>query len=121
MTRPSWDEYFMAIAAVVATRSDCTRDKVGAVIVRDNRIRSTGYNGAPAGKPGCDTCPRAMSGVPQDSDYDNCVAVHAEANSLIHCDRADLLGAHVYTTRKPCPSCAKLLEGAGVLKVMWPT
>lgn len=123
--RPDWDEYFLIIARAAATRSDCERSKVGAVVVKDRRVRATGYNGAPAGKPGCATCPRRLSNaVPGESSYSSgatrCVAVHAEANALIHCDRSDLIGATVYVTREPCVDCTKLLQAAGVERVVCP-
>lgn len=118
--RPSWSDYFLGIAQAVARRSDCVRDKVGAVVVKDRRVRATGYNSSPAGSAGCDQCPRRTSGVPPGSSYDNCVALHAEQNALIHCDRADLYGATVYVTREPCVTCDKMLRGAGVHAVVWP-
>lgn len=120
MTRPSWNDYFAGIARAVAERSDCERDKVGAVVVKDRRIRATGYNGAPSGTPGCATCPRRTSGVNPGSSYDNCVAVHAEANALLYCDREDLVGATLYITREPCYACDKLIQAAGVHAVVWP-
>ncbi|AOQ27963.1 dCMP deaminase [Mycobacterium phage Mundrea] len=123
--RPSWDEYFLVIAEAVATRSDCERSKVGAVVVKDRRVRATGYNGAPTGKPGCGTCPRRLAeAVPGVSDYDSgptrCVSVHAEANALLYCDREDLIGATLYITRPPCPGCQKLIDAAGVERVVTP-
>ncbi len=118
--RPDWDTYFMGIAEAVSARSDCQRDKVGAVVVKDRRVRATGYNGAAAGKPGCATCPRRASGCEPGSSYDNCVAVHAEANALIYCDREDLVGATLYVTREPCYACDKLIQAAGVHAVVWP-
>jgi dCMP deaminase len=120
VNRPTWNDYFIGIAKAVAERSDCERSKVGAVVVKDRRIRATGYNGSPAGADGCDTCPRRNSGVEPGSPYHNCVAIHAEANALIHCDRSDLQGATVYVTREPCFDCDKLLQGAGVHAVVWP-
>lgn len=120
--RPGWDTYFLGIAEAVSARSDCERSKVGAVVVGpDRRVRATGYNGAPAGKPGCATCPRRTSGVEPGTDYANCVAVHAEANALLYCDRADLIDATIYVTRKPCSDCTKLIDGAGVARVVWPS
>jgi deoxycytidylate deaminase len=110
----------MLIAKAVSERSDCERDKVGAVVVKERRIRSTGYNGSPAGNPGCESCPRRTSGVDRNHSYDNCVAVHAEANALIYCNREDLVGATMYVTREPCYACSKLIEGAGVEAVVWP-
>lgn len=119
--RPSWDEYFIAIARVVATRSDCRRDAVGALVVgADKRIRASGYNGAPAGKPGCESCPRRTSSVAPGSSYDNCVAVHAEANALLYCDRDDLPGATLYITRAPCYACTKLIAATGIVRVVTP-
>ncbi|WP_280485425.1 deaminase [Nocardia cyriacigeorgica] len=118
--RPNWDEYFLNIATAVALRSDCERDKVGAVVVKDKRIRSSGYNGAPAGDSGCITCPRRTSGVVPGSSYENCVAVHAEANALLYCDRADLIGATIYITREPCYACSKLIAGAGIQRIVTP-
>lgn len=118
--RPSFDEYFLNIARAVSLRSDCERDKVGAVIVKDRRIRATGYNGAPAGRPGCSTCPRRASDCTPGSSYDNCVAVHAEANTLLYCDREDLRDSTLYVTRQPCYACTKLIDGAGIQTVIWP-
>lgn len=122
--RPTWDNYFLSIAEQVSTRSDCERSKVGAVVVKDRRIRATGYNGAPSGKPGCGTCPRRHSEVEPGSDYDTgpgrCVAVHAEANALLYCNREDLIDATLYLTREPCPGCLKLIEAAGIAGVVYP-
>ena len=118
--RPSWVEYFMGIAYAASLRSDCERDRVGAVVVKARRVRSTGYNGSPAGAVGCVGCPRRLSSVPSGSSYDNCVAVHAEANALLYCDREDLVGATLYVTRQPCFSCWKLIDAAGVEDVVWP-
>lgn len=118
--RPDWDQYFLDIARAVSKRSDCERDQVGAVVVKDRRIRSTGYNGSPAGTPGCLSCPRRLSGCTPGSSYDNCVAVHAEANALLYADREDLIGAVLYITRKPCISCSKLIAATGITDVYYP-
>ena len=124
VTRPTWDEYFLGIAKAVSLRADCTRRRVGAVIVVDGRIVSTGYNGAPAGAPGClsaGACPRGKLSVqeqPRDRDYGNCDAVHAEANALLYAYR-DVRGATLYCTDKPCVDCAKLIAGAGIKEVVW--
>ena len=128
--RPDWDEYFLSIARVVATRSDCTRRKIGAVIVRNNRIAATGYNGAPSGTLGCFDlpCPRSQQSyndVPADSSYDtgpgSCIAIHAEANALLYASRDNCEGATIYISDEPCDGCLKLIKGAGIAIVITPT
>ena len=124
MSRPTFDEYFLGIATAVAARADCTRRQVGAVVVKDRRIVGTGYNGAPAGDPGCVTCPRRTSDAEPGSSYDTgpgqCVAIHAEANALLYTDRTDLVGSTIYATCMPCDGCFKLIRGAGVTRVVTP-
>lgn len=121
MNRPNWDAYFLNIARAVSLRSDCERSQVGAVVVdAERRIRSTGYNGAPAGRPGCRTCPRRLSGVEPGSDYTNCIAVHAEANALLYADRDDLPGSTLYITREPCVDCTKLIAATGIVRIVTP-
>ncbi len=122
--KPSWADYFLGIAEAASKRSSCERAKVGAAVVKNGRVRALGYNDAPAGTPGCETCPRRLSDVPPGSNYDEgagrCNAIHAEANALIHCDREDLVGATIYVTREPCYACDKLIQAAGVHGVVWP-
>ncbi|MGW1558295.1 deoxycytidylate deaminase [Streptomyces sp. NPDC002144] len=125
MNRPDWDCWAMSIADAVATRADCTRAQVGAVLLsRTNRVLSVGYNGLPAGLPGCATaanCPRGRLSVEEcarDSDYSNCAAVHAEANAIHHADPAQLRGSTLYVTRKPCPACLTLIRSAGIRRVV---
>lgn len=122
MIRPGWDEYFLGIASAVAARADCSRRQVGAVIVKDHRIVSTGYNGAPPFELGCLTghCPRAKSDVPPGSPYDNCIAVHAEANALLYADRDRCEGATLYITCQPCFDCQKLIWGSGIVQIKYP-
>jgi dCMP deaminase len=100
---------------------------VGAVLVNArNEIRGTGYNGSPAGLPGCLTdraCPRgrlSYDEVPADSDYSNCIADHAERNALRHSRPEDLKGATLYVTRPPCPSCTTLINACGIVRVVSP-
>lgn len=123
--RPSWDLYFLRLALTVSERADCTRRQVGAVLVdSDRRVIGTGYNGSPAGEPSClaGACPRGQasySEVPKDSNYDTCIAIHAEANALLYA-RTSCKGATAYITDPPCPSCYKLLMGAGIERVVYP-
>lgn len=125
--RISWSRYFLGVAQAVSARADCTRRQVGCVLVKDNRIVSTGYNGAPAGQPGCfsdGACPRGHSDVDPGSSYDTgpgtCIAIHAEANALLYANRDDTRGAVAYVTDVPCDGCTKLLAGAGVAMAVWP-
>ena len=125
--RPDWDDYFLGIARAVAARGECSRSQVGAVLVKDKRIRSTGYNGAPSGAPSCldGACPRATSNaIPGVSSYDapefRCIAIHAEANVLLFASKDDCDGATLYVTREPCYGCERLIAGAGVVRVVWP-
>lgn len=122
--RPGWDDYFIGVAVAVAARADCSKRKVGAVVTRDNRIISTGYNGAPSGDRGCLTdgaCPRAQADVAPGSSYDtgpgSCISVHAEANALLSAGAASR-GATLYVTCEPCGGCARLLRGAGIIRVV---
>jgi dCMP deaminase len=111
--RPTWDEYFMNIAADVATRSTCIRRQVGAVIVKDKRILTTGYNGAPKGVPHCtkETCIRNKLNIPSGERHELCRGLHAEQNAIIQA--ADhgvcIADAVVYVTNQPCIICAKML------------
>jgi dCMP deaminase len=124
--RPSWDEYFLGIALAVAARADCTRAQHGAVIVKQNRIVGTGYNGSPPGGPSCLTggCPRGqmsredMPGhLTGNHDYSNCISLHAEQNAIGYAvERGDT----IYITGKPCDMCAKLIRAAGIERVVYP-
>ena len=118
--KPSWTDYFLGIAEAASRRSSCQRDKVGAIIVKDRRARSLGYNDAPASHPGCQNCPRRSIPVGSTQSYDNCVALHAEQNAIIYCDREDMQGATIYVTRMPCITCMKLIMGSGIMAVQWP-
>ncbi len=118
--RQSWDEYFLDLAGAASTRATCSRRKHGAVVVRDRRIVSTGYNGAPSGFPHCDegACPRAQSDAPQGRDYERCIAIHAEANALLFASPEERRGATVYCTGAPCFGCAKLIANSGIAEVV---
>lgn len=122
MKRMSFDEYFMKIAYLVADRSTCLSRKVGAVVVRDNHIISTGYNGAPKGVTHClDTgCIRKERGVPSGERLDICKAVHAEQNAIIEAayNGVSTKGASIYVTVTPCFTCAKMLINAGIKEIV---
>ncbi|ADC65525.1 CMP/dCMP deaminase zinc-binding protein [Ferroglobus placidus DSM 10642] len=121
--RPSLDEYFMEIAKVVAKRSTCLRQNVGAVIVKDKRILSTGYNGAPMGLPHCLDigCLREELNVPSGERHELCRAVHAEQNAIIQAavHGVSIKGATLYTTHQPCIMCAKMIINAGIVRVVY--
>lgn len=128
MDRPDWDTYFLGIAAAVATRADCTRRKVGAVIVDVNhRIVSTGYNGGPPGGPSClaGDCPRGRHTLEELPGFEQgnndfvtgtsyCIAIHAEANALLYGDPVRMLGGTIYITCPPCVPCRGLITGMGL-------
>ena len=113
--RVDWDEYFMSIAAQVATRSTCDRKHVGAVVVRDKMLLATGYNGSMRGIEHCDDVGHLM----QDG---HCVrTVHAEANAIVQAARNGVRteGASIYVTASPCFSCFKLIANAGISRIVF--
>lgn len=122
-TRPSWDEYFMRITRLVATRSTCLRRKVGAILVREKRILTTGYNGAPQGLAHCLDigCLREKLNVPSGERHELCRAIHAEQNLIIQAARhgVQTQGSTLYTTHQPCVICTKMLINAGVEKIYY--
>jgi len=124
LKRPSWDEYFMEITDLVATRATCLRRKVGAIIVKDRRILASGYNGPPKGVPHCDElggCIREKLGIPSGERQELSRAVHAEQNAIIQAAKmgTNIDGATMYTTNHPCFICAKMLINAGVKKIVF--
>lgn len=123
MTRPSWDEYFMSIAAHVAGRSTCLRRQTGAVLVKEKRILATGYNGAPSGLEHCEDagCVRERLAVPSGSNHELCRGIHAEQNAVVQAARhgIGIEGAAVYCTHQPCVLCAKILLNAGVSEIVY--
>lgn len=113
--RVSWHEYFMNIAEQVSTRSTCSRKHVGAVVVHDRTILSTGYNGSLRGAPHCDE-------VGHDIENDHCVrTVHAEANAVAQAAKHGIQidQAEIYVTASPCLTCFKLLANAGITKIYY--
>ncbi|HEX59258.1 MAG TPA: cytidine deaminase [Methanomicrobia archaeon] len=117
--RISVDEYFMEIAKVVAKRSTCLRRQIGAVIVKNKIIVSTGYNGAPRGLPHCLDigCIRDELGIASGERHEVCRGVHAEQNALIQAGRS-AEGATLYVNAYPCKICAKLIINAGIKRVV---
>ncbi|HEX7400577.1 MAG TPA: cytidine/deoxycytidylate deaminase family protein [candidate division Zixibacteria bacterium] len=120
--RPSWDEYFMRIAELAATRSTCLRRQVGAVIVKDKKILATGYNGAPSGLKHCLDigCLREKLKIPSGERHELCRATHAEQNAIA---QAALFGVSIrdgvmYSTNQPCILCTKLIINAGIKKIV---
>ena len=120
--RPSWDEYFLNITRQVATRSTCLRRQVGAILVRDKRILSTGYNGAPRGLKHCEEvgCLREERGVPSGERHELCRALHAEMNALLQAASFGVSteGSVLYATVYPCSLCAKMCINAGVKRIV---
>jgi dCMP deaminase len=115
--RPGWDEYFMEVARTVATRATCPRASVGAVLVREHRILTTGYNGAPRHVSHCTEVGCELVGG-------HCVrSTHAEANAVVQgaLHGVQLDGATAYCTHQPCVYCAKLLISAGIVRVVYET
>lgn len=115
MSRVDWDTYFMNIAEQVATRSTCDRKHVGAVIVKDKHILSTGYNGSISGMPHCDEVGHMM-------ENGHCVAtIHAEANAILQAAKQGTAidGADIYITASPCWNCFKLLANAGIKRIFY--
>lgn len=121
-SRPSWDQYFIDIAKLVATRSTCHRREVGAIIVKNKRILATGYNGAPSGLKHCleTNCLRDKLKIPSGQRQELCRAIHAEQNAILQAvvHHVDIKDSIVYATNQPCISCAKMLINAGVKEIV---
>lgn len=121
--RPAWDDYFMNIAKVVATRSNCMKRHVAAIIVRDKRIISTGYNGTPRGVKNCDEggCPRCNNFSDGGKNLEECFCSHGEENAIVQAayHGISLKGGTLYTTYSPCIMCAKMIINAGLVEVVY--
>lgn len=123
LKRPTWDEYFMKIAEVVASRSSCVKRRVAAVIVKDRRIISTGYNGTPRGTRNCNEggCERCLSLTPSGQALHDCLCSHAEENAIVQAayHGVVLQGATIYSTFAPCLICTKMIINAGISEVVY--
>ena len=123
--RPDWDTYFLRIAKLVAQRSTCMRRKVGAVIVRENRILATGYNGAPNGLAHCyqlpGGCLREAQKIPSGQRHELSRGLHAEQNANLQAAAfgVSLAGSVLYCTHQPCVTCGKMLINAGIKRIVF--
>ncbi|OPL13335.1 MAG: cytidine deaminase [delta proteobacterium MLS_D] len=121
--RPSWNRYFMDIAELVSMRSTCLRRRVGAVLVRDRRILTTGYNGAPSGITHCIErgCLREQLHIPSGERHELCRGLHAEQNAIIQAalHGVSTRGATLYCTNHPCIICSKMLINAGITTIFY--
>ncbi len=123
MNRPSWDQYFMDITRLVATRSTCLRRQVGALLVKDRNILATGYNGVPSGITHCDAvgCLRDRLNVPSGERHELCRGLHAEQNAIIQAARhgINIDGSTLYCTTMPCIICSKMIINAGIGAIVY--
>jgi dCMP deaminase len=121
--RPSWETYFMDIAILVAKRSTCLRRAVGAVVVKDRRILSTGYNGAPTKVRHCSEtgCLREQMDVPSGERHELCRGIHAEQNAIIQAafHGVPIRDASLFCTNLPCSICAKMIINAGIKMIYY--
>lgn len=129
--RISKDEYYLAVARAVAQRSTCLRRQYGAIIVKNDEIIATGYNGAVRGEPNCcdvGACYREKNNIPHGEQYEKCVAVHAEQNAIISASRQSMIDATLYLAGfengvellnpRPCLICSKMIGNTGIKKIV---
>jgi dCMP deaminase len=114
--RLGWEQFFFGIADLSSKRSACLKRSVGAVLVRDNMVISTGYNGTPPGDPNCEKCTKTKD------SYDYCPAIHAELNAIFQCAKEgkSCKGADMYTTIEPCIFCIRAMKAVGIKSCHWP-
>jgi deoxycytidylate deaminase len=119
--RPDWDRYFIKITKVVALRSNCMKGKVGAVLVKDNRIISTGYNGTPTGITNCykNGCGRCNTNCKSNEKLDYCLCIHAEENALLFIGRERSKDSTLYVTVFPCQLCCRKIVQMGVIRIVY--
>jgi dCMP deaminase len=118
--KPSFDQIFMNLATDLAQRSHCVKAQVGAVLTKDTRIISIGYNGPPAGTHNCDE-EWPETGCPRDSKNSCSLALHAEENAILYAVKngASLEGSSLYITLSPCLPCARIIYSSGIKKVLY--
>jgi len=123
MARPTWDQYFIDITHLVATRSTCLRRQVGALVVKERNILATGYNGTPSGIRHCEEtgCLRERMKVPSGERHELCRGLHAEQNAIIQAARhgVNIDGSTLYCTTMPCIICTKMLINAGIRRIVY--
>jgi len=121
--RPSWEDYFMAFACLAAKRSTCLRRQVGAVIVKERKILATGYNGAPSKIKHCSEagCLREKLKIASGERHELCRGLHAEQNAIIQAayHGANVNGAQLFCTNRPCIICTKMIINAGIKRVFY--
>ncbi len=123
MKRPGWDEYFLKITQDVSERATCVKRQVGAIIVKDNRILSTGYNGSPKGFKHCEEvgCIRQEMNIPSGQRHELCRGLHAEQNAIIQAawDGVKIAGGTMYCNYQPCVICAKMMINAEIVRLVY--
>lgn len=123
MKRPKWDDYFMKITQDVSERATCVKRQVGAIIVKDNRILSSGYNGTPKGFKHCEEvgCIRKEMNVPSGQRHELCRGLHAEQNAIVQAawHGVKIEGGTMYSNYQPCVICAKMMINAGIKKLVY--
>lgn len=123
MNRPTWDEYFIQMCHLAKSRSTCLRRQVGAVIAKDNRVLTTGYNGVPPKITHCEVvgCLRVKENVPSGQRHELCRGLHAEQNAIIQAalTGASVEGSTIYTNTKPCSICTKMIIGAKISRIVY--
>lgn len=121
-SRPGWDEYFMSLAELAATRSTCIRRQTGAILVSDRRVLATGYNGAPKGLPHCREagCPREQQNIPSGQRHEICRAIHAEQNAILQAAQygVAIKDATMYSTTQLCTICSKLIINLDIARIV---
>ncbi|MCD8491041.1 MAG: cytidine/deoxycytidylate deaminase family protein [Geovibrio sp.] len=121
--RPNWDQYFIEITNIAKQRSTCLRRQVGALLVKDNHILATGYNGVPAGVTHCEAagCLRQKLNVPSGQRHELCRGLHAEQNAILQAayHGVPIKGATLYCNTKPCSICTKMIINAGIVRIVY--